>query len=132
MCNRTLRVLRDAERRKQHSTQSVERGVMEELKFDERGLITAVVQDAQTLQVLMVAWMNADALRLTQETGEAHFWSRSRQELWHKGGTSGNIQRVRELRYDCDGDTLLLLVDPAGPACHTGNQTCFFRKLNDK
>ena len=102
---------------------------MTELKFDERGLITAVVQDAQTLQVLMVAWMNADALRLTQETGDAHFWSRSRQELWHKGGTSGNVQRVRELRYDCDGDTLLLLVDPAGPACHTGNQTCFFRKL---
>ncbi len=100
-----------------------------ELKFDERGLITAVVQDAQTLEVLMVAWMNADALRLTQETGDAHFWSRSRQELWHKGGTSGNVQRVRELRYDCDGDTLLLLVDPAGPACHTGNQTCFFRNL---
>ena len=102
---------------------------MAELKFDERGLITAVVQDAQTLQVLMVAWMNADSLRLTQETGEAHFWSRSRQELWHKGGTSGNVQRVRELRYDCDGDTLLLLVDPAGPACHTGEQTCFFRKI---
>ena len=102
---------------------------MMELKFDERGLITAVVQDAQTLQVLMVAWMNADALRLTQETGDAHFWSRSRQELWHKGGTSGNVQRVRELRYDCDGDTLLLLVDPAGPACHTGEQTCFFRTL---
>ncbi len=102
---------------------------MTELKFDERGLITAVVQDAQTLEVLMVAWMNADALRLTQETGDAHFWSRSRQELWHKGGTSGNVQRVRELRYDCDGDTLLLLVDPAGPACHTGNQTCFFREI---
>jgi len=103
--------------------------MMIELKFDERGLITAVVQDAQTLEVLMVAWMNADALCLTQETGDAHFWSRSRQELWHKGGTSGNVQRVRELRYDCDGDTLLLLVDPAGPACHTGNQTCFFRKI---
>jgi len=102
---------------------------MTKLKFDDRGLITAVVQDAQTLQVLMVAWMNADALRLTQESGDAHFWSRSRQELWHKGGTSGNVQRVRELRYDCDGDTLLLLVDPAGPACHTGEQTCFFRKL---
>jgi phosphoribosyl-AMP cyclohydrolase len=90
------------------------------LKFDDRGLITAVVQDAATLQVLMVAWMNAEALRLTQSTGEAHFWSRSREELWRKGATSGNVQRVREIRYDCDGDTLLLLVDPAGPACHTG------------
>ena len=77
----------------------------------------------------MVAWMNAEALALTRQTGEAHFWSRSRQELWHKGATSGNVQRVRELRVDCDGDTLLLLVDPAGPACHTGNSTCFYRAL---
>ena len=99
------------------------------LKFDEKGLITAVIQDATTKQVLMVAWMNAEALRLTQETGEAHFWSRSRQELWHKGATSGNVQHVREIRYDCDGDTLLLLVDPAGPACHTGNVSCFYRGL---
>ena len=100
-----------------------------ELKFDKRGLIPAVVQDADTKAVLMVAWMNAEALRLTQETGEAHFWSRSRQTLWHKGATSGNVQRVRQLRVDCDADTLLLLVDPAGPACHTGNISCFYREL---
>ncbi|KAA3665373.1 MAG: phosphoribosyl-AMP cyclohydrolase [Chloroflexi bacterium] len=99
------------------------------LKFDDRGLITAVIQDATTKDVLMVAWMNAESFRLTQETGEAHFWSRSRQELWHKGGTSGNIQRVREIRHDCDSDTLLLLVDPAGPACHTGKTSCFFTIL---
>ncbi len=102
---------------------------MEELRFDERGLITAVVQDGITRQVLMVAWMNADALRLTMETGEAHFWSRSREELWHKGETSGNTQVVREMRVDCDGDTLLLLVEPAGHACHTGNTSCFYRTL---
>jgi len=102
-----------------------------QLKFDERGLITAVVQDAATLQILMVAWMNADALKLTLETSEAHFWSRSRGELWHKGATSGNIQRVRQIRVDCDGDTLLLLVDPAGPACHTGEMSCFYRRLED-
>jgi phosphoribosyl-AMP cyclohydrolase len=100
-----------------------------DLKFDERGLITAVIQHARTQQVLMVAWMNADSLRLTQETGETHFWSRSRQELWHKGATSGNVQRVQEIRYDCDGDTLLLLVEPAGPACHTGEESCFYRRL---
>jgi phosphoribosyl-AMP cyclohydrolase len=99
------------------------------LKFDERGLITAVIQHARTHQVLMVAWMNAESLRLTQETGETHFWSRSRQELWHKGATSGNVQRVQEIRYDCDGDTLLLLVEPAGPACHTGEESCFYRRL---
>ena len=100
-----------------------------DLKFDESGLITAVVQDASTLQVLMVAWMNAESLQLTQETGQTHFWSRSRQELWHKGGTSGNVQHVRDIRYDCDGDTLLILVDPAGPACHTGETSCFYRNL---
>lgn len=99
------------------------------LKLDERGLIPAVVQDAATGDVLMVAWMDAEALRLTQATGEAHFWSRSRQELWHKGATSGNVQRVCEIRVDCDADTLLLLVDPAGPACHTGARSCFFRKF---
>ncbi len=99
------------------------------LKFDNRGLITAVIQDATTHQVLMVAWMNAKSLRLTHETGETHFWSRSRQELWHKGATSGNVQRVREIRLDCDGDTLLILVDPAGPACHTGAESCFYRPL---
>ncbi len=103
---------------------------MMNLKFDDRGLITAVVQDAQTHTVLMVAWMNQKALELTQQTGEAHFWSRSRQELWHKGGTSGNVQKVQEIRVDCDADTLLLLVDPAGPACHTGETSCFFQNLD--
>lgn len=100
-----------------------------ELRYDKRGLIAAVVQDATTRDVLMVAWMNAEALRLTQATGESHFWSRSRGELWHKGATSGNVQRVREIRYDCDGDALLILVEPAGPACHTGAQSCFYRAL---
>jgi phosphoribosyl-AMP cyclohydrolase len=99
------------------------------LKFDEKGLITAVLQHHLTREILMVAWMNAEALQLTLETGEAHFWSRSRQELWHKGGTSGNVQHVKEIHLDCDGDTLLLQVDPAGPACHTGEMSCFFRRL---
>ena len=99
------------------------------LKFDEKGLITTVLQHHTTREILMVAWMNAEALELTLQTGEAHFWSRSRQELWHKGGTSGNVQRVTEIRVDCDGDTLLLQVDPAGPACHTGAMSCFFGKL---
>ena len=101
------------------------------LNFNAAGQIPTVVQDAATREVLMVAWMNAEALRLTRETGEAHFWSRSRQQLWHKGATSGNIQQVREILVDCDLDTLLLLVDPAGPACHTGHQTCFYRKLEE-
>lgn len=100
-----------------------------QLKFDERGLITAVLQHHLTREVLMVAWMNEEALKLTLATGEAHFWSRSRQQLWHKGATSGNIQRVGEIRADCDGDTLLLLVDPAGPACHTGETSCFYQTL---
>ena len=102
-----------------------------EIKFDEKGLVTAVIQHHTTRQVLMVAWMNAESLRLTQETGETHFWSRSRQELWHKGATSGAVQRVRKIWLDCDGDTLLILVDPAGPACHTGAVSCFFRKIDD-
>ncbi len=101
------------------------------LKWDSHGLITAVVQDARTNQVLMVAWMNAEALRLTEETGEAHFWSRSRNQLWHKGETSGNVMRIVELRVDCDEDTLLLRVNPAGPACHTGEISCFFRTLKE-
>jgi phosphoribosyl-AMP cyclohydrolase len=100
-----------------------------ELKWDERGLIPAVAQDAATGEVLMVAWMDAEALRLTRETGEAWFWSRSRAELWRKGATSGNVMRVREIRVDCDGDTLLLKVHPAGPACHTGQRSCFHRSL---
>jgi phosphoribosyl-AMP cyclohydrolase len=103
--------------------------LVENLKFDEKGLITAVLQHHTTREILMVAWMNAEALELTRQTGEAHFWSRSRQELWHKGGTSGNVQRVTEICVDCDRDTLLLQVDPAGPACHTGAESCFFRRL---
>jgi phosphoribosyl-AMP cyclohydrolase len=99
------------------------------LNYDSRGLIPAVAQDAETGEVLMVAWMNDEALRLTRATGEAHFWSRSRDELWHKGATSGNVLRVAEIRVDCDADTLLLRVRPAGPACHTGARSCFFRGL---
>ncbi len=98
-----------------------------EIAFDERGLVPCVVQDWRTGEVLTVAYMNADALRLTRATGEMHFFSRSRQELWHKGATSGNTQALKALRYDCDGDALLALVEPAGPACHTGEQTCFHR-----
>lgn len=99
------------------------------VKFDAAGLVAAIVQDVQTRQVLMMAWMNAESLRQTLSLGEAVFWSRSRQELWRKGATSGNVQRVVELRLDCDGDTLLLLVEPAGPACHTGAVSCFFRSV---
>jgi phosphoribosyl-ATP pyrophosphohydrolase/phosphoribosyl-AMP cyclohydrolase len=101
----------------------------EQIKWDERGLVPAVVQDAVTRQVLMVAYMNAESLRRTLETGETVFWSRSRGELWHKGATSGNIQRVQAVYVDCDGDTLLVLVHPAGPACHTGEVSCFYRRL---
>jgi phosphoribosyl-AMP cyclohydrolase len=102
---------------------------MEEIKFDASGLIPAIVQDAETKDVLMLAYMNKESLQLTLEKGETVFWSRSRKELWHKGETSGNVQQVVEIRVDCDQDTLLVLVHPAGPACHTGNQTCFYRDL---
>jgi phosphoribosyl-ATP pyrophosphohydrolase/phosphoribosyl-AMP cyclohydrolase len=98
-----------------------------QIAYDERGLVPCVVQDWRTGEVLTLAYMNAESLRRTRETGEIHFWSRSRQELWHKGATSGNIQRLRAIRYDCDGDALLALVEPAGPACHTGERTCFHR-----
>ena len=98
-----------------------------QIAYDERGLVPCVVQDWRSGEVLTLAYMNAESLRLTRETGETHFFSRSRQELWHKGATSGNTQRVRALRYDCDGDALLALVEPAGPACHTGERTCFHR-----
>lgn len=101
----------------------------DEIRFDERGLVPCIVQDAGTGEVLTLAYMNAEALSLTVESGETHFWSRSRGELWHKGATSGNVQRVRELRYDCDADAILALVDPAGPACHTGERTCFHRAI---
>jgi phosphoribosyl-AMP cyclohydrolase / phosphoribosyl-ATP pyrophosphohydrolase len=98
-----------------------------EVAFDERGLVPCVVQDWRTGEVLTLAYMNAEALRLTRQTGETHFFSRSRQELWHKGATSGNTQTVKAIRYDCDGDALVALVEPAGPACHTGERTCFHR-----
>jgi phosphoribosyl-ATP pyrophosphohydrolase/phosphoribosyl-AMP cyclohydrolase len=95
------------------------------ITFDERGLAPCIVQDWRTGEVLMLAYMNAESLRLTRETGETHFFSRSRNELWHKGATSGNTQAVRAIRFDCDADALLVLVEPAGPACHTGERTCF-------
>ncbi len=98
-------------------------------RYNEQGLVPTVVQDSQTLAVLMMAWMNAEAYRLTRETGRAYFWSRSRQSLWMKGETSGNTMEVVELCIDCDEDTLLLLVRPAGPACHTGNTSCFYREI---
>jgi phosphoribosyl-ATP pyrophosphohydrolase/phosphoribosyl-AMP cyclohydrolase len=98
-----------------------------EVAFDDRGLVPCVVQDWHTGEVLTLAYMNVEALRRTRETGEMHFWSRSRQELWHKGATSGNTQELRAIRYDCDADALLALVSPAGPACHTGERTCFYR-----
>ena len=101
------------------------------LKFDAYGLIPVIVQDAETDQVLMLAYMSIDSLLLTFETGETHFWSRSRKELWHKGATSGNIQHVVEVNVDCDADALLIRVHPAGPACHTGNQTCFYQNIKE-
>ena len=111
------------------NTTPINHEVLTNLKFDRDGLIPAIVQDAATREVLMLAWMNAESLRLTQENGETWFWSRSRGELWHKGAPSGNIQKVVKIRYDCDGDTLLVLVKPAGPACHTGAQSCFYRTM---
>jgi phosphoribosyl-ATP pyrophosphohydrolase/phosphoribosyl-AMP cyclohydrolase len=98
-----------------------------DIAFDDRGLVPCVIQDWRTGEVLTLAYMNELALRRTQETGELHLWSRSRGELWHKGATSGNTQAVRALRLDCDADAVLALVEPAGPACHTGERTCFHR-----
>ena len=95
------------------------------------GLIAAVAQDAQSGEVLMLAWMNAEAFAKTLETGEAHYYSRSRQCLWHKGGTSGHVQKVRALRLDCDSDALILRIDQHGPACHEGTRSCFARELKD-
>lgn len=99
------------------------------IRFDERGLVPAVVQQEGTGEVLMVAWMSGESLRLTLETGTTWFWSRSRRELWNKGATSGNVQRVRRVLVDCDADTLLVEVDSPGPACHTGHRSCFYREL---
>ena len=99
------------------------------LRFDDRGLIPAVVQDAVNGEVLMVAWMNRESLDRTLRDGRTWFWSRSRRELWPKGETSGHVQHVRDIRADCDGDTVLVLVDQEGAACHTGNRSCFFQRL---
>lgn len=102
-----------------------------ELRYNEQGLIPAVVQDVNTGEVLMLAYMNETSLKKTIETGKTHFWSRSRRKLWMKGETSGNVQDVREILYDCDEDTLLVKVEQAGEgACHTGNRTCFYRSLH--
>lgn len=100
-----------------------------EIKFDQSGLIPAVVQDADTKEVLTLAWMNEQSLQKTLESGLTWFWSRSRNELWNKGATSGNVQHVTEVLYDCDGDALVVLVHAAGPACHTGERSCFHRSL---
>ncbi|MBU4440554.1 MAG: bifunctional phosphoribosyl-AMP cyclohydrolase/phosphoribosyl-ATP diphosphatase HisIE [Acetobacterium sp.] len=102
---------------------------LENIKYNEAGLVPAIVQDYETRQVLMMAWMNEEALKMTIETKKATFYSRSRQSLWIKGETSGNTQAVVKINYDCDGDTLLLQVNPEGPACHTGNTSCFYRSL---
>jgi phosphoribosyl-AMP cyclohydrolase / phosphoribosyl-ATP pyrophosphohydrolase len=103
--------------------------MFEGVSFDDRGLVPCVVQDHASGEVLTLGYMNEEALRRTVESGEVHFFSRSRGELWHKGEGSGNVQRVRQLRYDCDGDALVALVEPAGPACHTGERSCFYRVL---
>ena len=102
------------------------------IKFDAAGLVPVVVQDAKSAEVLMVAWANAEALKLTAEIGELVLWSRSRREIWHKGAVSGNKMKVAELRIDCDGDTVLAVVRPLGPACHTGERSCFYRSLFGK
>ncbi len=101
-----------------------------EIKFDARGLVPAIVQDADSGEVLMVAYMNEEALRRTMSSGEAWFYSRSRQEMWHKGATSGNRIKVQEVWKDCDSDTILVKGKPMGPVCHTGNRTCFFQQLS--
>ena len=103
-----------------------------EIRFDENGLVPVVIQDWNTGEVLTLAYANAEAVERTRATGELHLWSRSRDELWHKGATSGNTQAVRALRLDCDGDALLALVEPAGPACHTGARTCFHHGDTDE
>lgn len=101
------------------------------VKFDANGLIAAIAQDHQTKEILMLAWMNEDALQKTLTTGEAHYWSRSRQELWHKGATSGAIQEVHEIRIDCDQDAVILsITQKGGGACHTGRESCFYRKID--
>jgi phosphoribosyl-AMP cyclohydrolase / phosphoribosyl-ATP pyrophosphohydrolase len=104
--------------------------MFEQVRFDERGLAPCVAQDFASGEVLTLAYVNAEALRLSMETGELHFFSRSREEIWRKGETSGNVLQLRELRYDCDGDAIVALVEPSGPACHTGERSCFYRGLD--
>ena len=104
---------------------------IDKLSFDSRGLLPAVVQDSATGELLMVAWVNREAVAQTQESGVAHFFSRSRQKLWRKGETSGNTMHVKEIRVDCDADTVLYRVEPKGPACHTGERSCFYRLLGE-
>lgn len=101
------------------------------IRWDDRGLAQAIATDFRTGALLMVAYINEEALKRTIETGEAHYWSRSRKEVWHKGGTSGNVQKLVELLVDCDQDAIWMKVEPAGPACHTGAQSCFYRRLHD-
>ena len=103
--------------------------LLDQIKWDDRGLVPAIVQDTNSGEVLMLAYMNRESLRRSLDTHETWFWSRSRQCLWHKGETSGHIQRINEIRYDCDGDTLLLQVEQEGVACHTGAWSCFYRIL---
>lgn len=102
---------------------------LDELKYNEWGLIPAIAQDINTKEVLMLAWMNRESIALTVKTGKATYWSRSRKKLWVKGETSGHYQNVKNIFYDCDGDTLLLLVEQTGAACHTGSKTCFYREV---
>lgn len=106
--------------------------LLDQIKWNEKGLVAAIAQDAASLEVLMLAWMNRESLQLTLRTGDAHYWSRSRQALWKKGESSGHIQHVKELRLDCDGDTLLVKVEQVGGiACHTGRRRCFYHLLED-
>lgn len=100
------------------------------IKYDSRGLVPAIIQHARTGEVLMVGYMNEESLRLTRESGHAWFWSRSRQELWHKGATSGNYLNVNKILVDCDADALVVLAEPDGPTCHTGNRSCFYRNID--
>src|SRR3954451_15399805 len=103
--------------------------MFEQVKFDEKGLVPVVAQDHASGEVLTLAYANEESLRLSVETGELHFYSRSREEIWRKGETSGNVLRLCQLRYDCDGDAIVALVEPAGPACHTGERSCFYREV---
>jgi phosphoribosyl-AMP cyclohydrolase len=105
--------------------------IIDKVKFDEKGLVPAITQDINTKEVLMVGYMNRESLKLSMETGFCIYWSRSRGKLWKKGETSGNLQYIKEIYYDCDGDALLFMIDQKGAACHTGNRSCFFRRLKE-